>query len=87
MVRTIQYMPGNTRLKVGPPGNTSHFVVGVNEPNVRVPVDSVTCSQEVDNLPDGPVDQLPMDEILKSPIIKLLQVDSARKYTTLMSMT
>ena len=87
MVRTIQYMPGNSRLVVGSPGDTPHFVVRVNEPNVRVPVDSVACSQEVDNLPDGPVDQLSTDEILKQSVIKLLQVGDPRQYTTLMSMT
>jgi len=87
VVRTIQYMPGNTHPWVRSPGDTPHFVVRINEPYVRVPIDGITRAQEVDNLPNGPVDQLSVDEILKSPIIKPLQVGDPRKYTTLMSMT
>jgi len=40
------------------------IVVCVYKTYVGVPVDGFSCGQKVDNLANGPVDQLPMDEIL-----------------------
>jgi hypothetical protein len=72
-VRAIQYMPRNVRSSVLPPDSVvSHFVVGVEEPYVSVPVDGFTCSHEVDNSADGPVDQLSLNEVLKLPLVKPL---------------
>lgn len=65
-MQAIQYMPRNvwfsivSSFRVGP-----HFVVRVYKPYGRVSVDGFTCSQEVDNLADGPVDQLSLNEILE----------------------
>lgn len=50
---------------VGPQG-----VVRVYKTYVGVPVDGFACSQKVDDLADGPIDQLSMNEILKSPFIR-----------------
>lgn len=86
-VGAVQYMPGNTHLSVRPPHVTPHFVVRVDEPYIRVPVDGFLCGEEVDNLADGPVDQLSTDEILKSPLIKFWRVSDPRGLPTLMSMT
>ena len=86
-VRAIQYMSGDICPSVGSPGGVPHFVSRVNESYVRVPVDGLTCSQEVDNLTNGPVDQFPVCKILESPLIKLCHVCDPMNYSTLMSMT
>jgi hypothetical protein len=59
-------MTRNACFPRGPPGGiVSHFVGRVYEPYIRVTVDGFTCSQEVDDLTDGPVNQLSMDKVLK----------------------
>ena len=64
-MRTIQYMTRKVCLSDGPPGSiVSHFVGGIYEPYVRIPVDSFACSQEVDDPANRPVNQLSMDKIL-----------------------
>lgn len=68
-VRTIQHMTGYVCSSPG--GIVPHFVVRIYEPYVRIPVDGFACSQELNDLADGPVDQLSMDEILELPLIKL----------------
>lgn len=62
----MQYMAGDICFSKGPPGGVvSHFVGRVYEPYVGVPVESFTCSQEVDNLTNGAVNQLSRDKILE----------------------
>ena len=68
-VRTIQHMLGNVS---SPPGGViPHFVVGIYEPYVRIPVYGFACGQEANDFADGPIDQLSLDEVLKSPLIKM----------------
>jgi hypothetical protein len=58
-------------ISVGSPGYVhQHFVGGVYETYVRIPVDGLTCGQEIDDLADGPVDQLSLNEILRLLLVR-----------------
>lgn len=62
-------------VSIGSPGCIfPHLVERVYETYVRVAVDSFTCSQEVDDLADGSVDQLSVNEILKFLLVRLSSV-------------
>lgn len=61
-VHAIQDKPRN--ISVWSPGYT-HIIFGVYETYIRVPVHGFACSQEVNDLADGPIDQFSTNEILR----------------------
>lgn len=68
-MHAIQDMPRNF-LVSSPDCIRLHFASGVDKTYIRVPIDGFACGQEVNNLADGPVDQLSMNEILKVLLVK-----------------
>lgn len=72
-VHAMQDVPRN--VSVGSPDRIFvHFVGRVYEPYIRIAVDGFTCSKEVDDFAEGPVDQLPLHEVLKGFLVRLSSV-------------